>query len=86
MNTPETTETRWVKSTSHRSRERLLSTCRMAGYAEPESWFRKARGRGRTEDEYFAVPVDVDVSRIKGITVLARGLRPDELIRPLRGL
>jgi ATP-dependent Clp protease ATP-binding subunit ClpA len=80
----EVVPTVWVKTTSHRAREQLQRAARYRG-VEVKAWFRKpARGHGyRREGEFWELPATLDVSGIKGATVLKAPVPKDELIRPI---
>jgi hypothetical protein len=77
--------TKWVKTTSHRSRERLAALCRSAGVEAPTAWFRRSPHpcQFRVEGEFWEVPADLSVSGIRGLVELKRPVPKSELIRPM---
>lgn len=78
--------TKWVKTTSHRSRERLLAACWMADVETPSVWFRRSTHlcQLRQHGEFWEVPADLVVSGIKGLVELKRPVPQDELIKPIK--
>lgn len=86
---PEPVPTVWVKTTSHRARDLLRRAFDRAGLEDediPQPWFRRASARSksfvRQEGEFWEIPVTVDLSRIKGATVLKRPVPVSDRFRP----
>jgi hypothetical protein len=74
----------WVKTGSHRAREQLLRAVDLAGFEKPKPWFRRSPhpAQLRTSNEYWEIPAEVDVSRIKGAAVMAKPVPEAERFRP----
>lgn len=76
----------WVKTTSHRARERLLRECSCAGLPVPSPCFRRSTHpcNFRQSGEFWELPAEfVGELRVTGVQVLKHPIPSHELIRPL---